>query len=62
MLKYFRSELGIQKNNWNLGNAVKILYFNEIKYIKKENTQLKVIQTTLIFFYNENLGEMWSWI
>lgn len=31
-----------------------------MKYIKKENTQLNIIQTTLIYFYNENLREMWS--
>lgn len=42
VLKYFRSALAIQKNNWNLGNVVKILHFNKMKYIKKENTQLKL--------------------
>ena len=59
MLKYFRSALAIQKNNWNLGNVVKKFHFNKKKYIKKENT-VKVIQANLIFFYNENLREISS--
>lgn len=29
-----------------------------MKYIKKENTQLNAIQTTLTYFYYENLREM----
>lgn len=60
MLKYFRSPLAIKNNNWNLENVGKILHFNKMKYIKKENIQLKAIQTTLIYFCNENLREMWS--
>lgn len=59
MLKYLRSPLAI-KNNWNLENVGKILHFNKMKYIKKENTQLNAIQTNLICFCNENLREMLS--
>lgn len=45
MLKYFRSPLAIKNNNLNLENVGKILHFSEMKYIKKENMQLKAIQT-----------------
>lgn len=60
MLKYFRSPFAIKNNNWNLENVGKILHLNKMKYMKKESTLLNAIQATLIYFYNENLREIWG--